>query len=237
MELSDYTEMVKDQITGFGVLETELDDEAFDNIVYKALHELNRYYNMSQLKELECTGSCIDLKEEPDIESVINVYRQNPSGLSSSDSAKEDPIVMSQLQMYNIGSSYYTQDYAYRLYNWSTVQRMSNTFSTDLTFEEDKINKKLYINLPQGTPDKITIEYIPVLREPSQVVGRFWEDTLVNLSIAYAKVALGRIRTRFTQSNALWANDGEKLLEEGNTELKELRDTLRANHDLLFPVD
>lgn len=203
MELSDYTEMVKDQITGFGVLETELDDEAFDNIVYKALHELNRYYNMSQLKELECTGSCIDLKEESDIESVINVYRQNPSGLSSSDSTKEDPIVMSQLQMYNIGSSYYTQDYAYRLYNWSTVQRMSNTFSTDLTFEEDKINKKLYINLPQGTPDKITIEYIPVLREPSQVVGRFWEDTLVNLSIAYAKVALGRIRTRFTQSNAL----------------------------------
>ena len=32
------------------------------------------------------------------------------------------------------------------------------------------------------------------------------------------KIVLGRIRTRFTQSNPLWTQDGEKLLEEGNSE-------------------
>lgn len=51
------------------------------------------------------------------------------------------------------------------------------------------------------------------------------------------KVVLGRIRTRFTQSNALWTQDGEKMLEEGNTELKELREVLRANSNLVYPID
>lgn len=51
------------------------------------------------------------------------------------------------------------------------------------------------------------------------------------------KVVLGRIRTRFTQSNALWTQDGDKMLEEGNTELKELREVLRANSNLVYPID
>ena len=51
------------------------------------------------------------------------------------------------------------------------------------------------------------------------------------------KVALGRIRTRFTQSNALWTQDGERMLEEGNTDLKELREVLRTNSNLIYPLD
>jgi len=42
------------------------------------------------------------------------------------------------------------------------------------------------------------------------------------MSLAYAKLTLGRIRTRFTQSNALWTQDGETLLAEGKEELKAL---------------
>lgn len=51
------------------------------------------------------------------------------------------------------------------------------------------------------------------------------------------KVILGRIRTRFSQSNALWGMDGDKLLEEGNTDLKELREVLRANSNLIYGID
>jgi hypothetical protein len=57
------------------------------------------------------------------------------------------------------------------------------------------------------------------------------------MSVALTKIVLGRIRTRFTQSGALWAQDGEKILEEGNTELKELREVLRANSNLVYPID
>jgi hypothetical protein len=31
--------------------------------------------------------------------------------------------------------------------------------------------------------------------------------------------------------------DGEKLLEEGNTELRELREILRLNSNLIYPLD
>ena len=51
------------------------------------------------------------------------------------------------------------------------------------------------------------------------------------------KIVLGRIRTRFTQSNALWVQDGEKILEEGNTELKELREVLRLNSNMIYLID
>lgn len=57
------------------------------------------------------------------------------------------------------------------------------------------------------------------------------------MSVAYGKIALGRIRTKFTQSNALWALDGDKLLEEGNTELNALREELKDNMNLYTPID
>ena len=59
---------------------------------------------------------------------------------------------------------------------------------------------------------------------------------LVQLCVAMTKVTVGRIRTRYTQSNALWAND-VGILEEGLTELKELRTHLVENSQLIYPVD
>ena len=38
------------------------------------------------------------------------------------------------------------------------------------------------------------------------------------MSLDFTKIQIGRIRTKFTQSNALWTLDGDKLLEEGNTD-------------------
>ena len=57
------------------------------------------------------------------------------------------------------------------------------------------------------------------------------------MATAMTKIILGRIRTRFSQSNALWGMDGDKLLEEGNTDLKELREVLRANSNLIYGID
>jgi hypothetical protein len=57
------------------------------------------------------------------------------------------------------------------------------------------------------------------------------------MCVALTKITLGRIRTRFGQSNALWTQDGERLLEEGNTDLKELREILRTNANLAYSID
>jgi hypothetical protein len=57
------------------------------------------------------------------------------------------------------------------------------------------------------------------------------------MALDFTKIQIGRIRTKFTQSNALWTLDGDKLLEEGTTDLKELREILRANSNMVYPID
>jgi len=60
---------------------------------------------------------------------------------------------------------------------------------------------------------------------------------LIKLAVALAKVTVGRIRSRYTQSNALWTQDGEALLTEGNAELEALRQHMMENSQLVFPID
>jgi hypothetical protein len=88
-----------------------------------------------------------------------------------------------------------------------------------------------------SAPSRITIEYIPKLKSVEDIKSDYWIDILIKLCIALTKIILGRIRTRFTQSNALWVQDGEKLLEEGNTSYKELQEVLRLNSNMVFPID
>jgi hypothetical protein len=114
---------------------------------------------------------------------------------------------------------------------------MRNTISTDMAFREDKSEHKLYINANRDDPVNITIEYIPLYEDVSELDDPYWQDIVRRLALALVKIALGRIRGKFTQSNALWSLDGETLLEEGKEELKELREQLRISDQLSYPVD
>ena len=57
------------------------------------------------------------------------------------------------------------------------------------------------------------------------------------MSVAYAKQMLGRIRTRYTQSGALWTQDGETMLSEGKEELNALRTRLTEQAQYFYPID
>ena len=121
--------------------------------------------------------------------------------------------------------------------NYSTLQSISNTLSTDLRFIQDRENKKLYVNLGSGNTTRLTIEYVPKLFSVDEVVSEYWVDILLRMSVAYAKQMLGRIRTRYTQSGALWTQDGDKLLEEGNNEAAAIREELKKNNQLVLGID
>lgn len=133
--------------------------------------------------------------------------------------------------MYNLNN------FTYSYGAWNTALQIKNSMSTDLAFRFERYNNKLYINCPYDKPEKITIEYVPRYNNVEEIVSDYWIDILIRLSTALAKVALGRIRTRFTQSNALWAQDGETILSEGNEELKEIRDKLEQNSQLCYGID
>lgn len=242
MDLNYYLNKIKFQLTG-DILESELSDESYKKIIEIALQEVNRYYDVTKLIEAS-GGSCIDIKslEEKNnikIGSVSMVYRCHPNGTTAAGEtgAGIDPMMLSQWNLANNYYNYGTNRWVYNYLAYNTTNQISNTLSTDLDFKFDKYGGKLYINFTNGVKDDVVIEYVPVLENVEEVVGDYWIDILSRLSLAYAKITLGRVRTRYKLDNALWSQDGETLLSEGNEELKTIQERLRTYSNYVYPLD
>lgn len=240
MTKNDVVEELKLELTG-QVLEMELDDSTLDLTINKALRELQRYWDETTLVTIPY-ASCINYAGTPleESSSIVRVYRTVGVGNSedAGNSVTMDPMYAQQWMVFsNAGTMYNLQDYVMNYASWSTLSQVRNTMSTDLAFREDKHACKLYINNNISSPGNITVEYIPKLRSVEDIKSDYWKDVLVRMSLDLVKIQIGRIRTKFTQSNALWTLDGDKLLEEGNTDLKELREILRANSNMVYPID
>ena len=121
--------------------------------------------------------------------------------------------------------------------SYNALLQLRNTTSTDLAFKEDKHDNKLYINVSGGNPTSITIEYVPIFEDVNEIKSDYWKDILQRLALALTKRVLGRLRTFAKQTNALYTIDGDTILEEGNRELSELREILRNNSTLFYPID
>lgn len=236
----DVVEEIKLELTG-GLLELEIEDAQLNLIVDKALRELQRYWDETTMITVPF-ASCIDFTGTPleDSLSIVKIYRTVGIGNAegATNSLTLDPLYAQQWMVFsNAGTMYNLQDYVLNYAAWNTLTQVRNTMSTDLAFEEDRHNHKLYINNAMTIPGAITIKYIPRLKCVEDIKSVYWKDVLIRMCVDLAKIALGRIRTRFTQSNALWSMDGDKLLDEGNTDLKELRETLRVNANVTYPID
>ena len=238
MKLEEILDEIKLELTGY-ILDMEITDETLVSVVKKALRELTRYWDEMHLLTIPF-ASCIDLDGpffEEKVSSIVKVYRTEGVGDTGSLSVMNDPVQMAQFAIFsNGGTMYNLNDYVMNYASWMTMYKIKNTISTDLSFKEDRHNKKLYIN-NYNAPKMITIEYIPKLTSVEDIQSDYWIDILIRYCVALTKVVLGRIRTRFTQANALWTQDGDKILEEGNTELKELREILRVNSNMTFLID
>ena len=248
MTLQECIEDIKLELTG-GVLHLEIKDEILAKIVLKSLKELNRYIDSTKVVTVPF-APCIDLGPYTDKNgnyhegfkhnAVVNVFRtQGYTGdITSGGLMYADPMQAQMWMAFSNGNTMYNlQDYVMNYLSYNTLLQMRNTTSTDLSFREDKSENKLYINTCYDAPTNITIEYIPIYENVEDLSDPYWEDTLRKLATAYVKIALGRIRSKYTQSNALWGLDGEQLLTEGNEELKELKEQLRINDQLSYPVD
>lgn len=234
----DYIRDIKFELSG-GVLELEIPDKAIGFCVDKALVEIQRYIDETKMITVPY-AQCIDLTDF-DHSAIVNVYRtQGFAGdtTKSETTSEVDPMYAQTWAAFsNINNTYNLKSYMMNYLSYNTLLQMQNTVSTDLSFKEDKYANKLYINAGFEKPHNITIEYIPIFNDVKEITSDYWIDIIRRMALAFAKVALGRIRTRFTQSNALWTQDGDKMLEEGNTELKELREILRTNSTYFYPID
>lgn len=235
MTLEECRDEVKLKLTG-GILDCELDDDTIDKVIKSALRELKRYYRAVQLVTTDFSR-CIDLSEL-DCASVEAVFRTEGFIEASGSRSSMDPMYVGQWQLISgTGNMYNLQNYIYDYAAWNTLQQLRNTTSTDLTFRFDSKEKKLYINTMGYNPSRITIEYIKSLTSVEDIFEDYWIDILIRLSVAITKTTLGRVRSRYTLTNAIWAQDGETLLAEGNAELDAIRQHLLDNTQLSYPID
>lgn len=234
MNMQSYIDEIKLDVTG-GILELEITDETLQRIVQSAMRELQRYICSTKLMTVPYEKA-IDLKDKH-VNSVARVYRAEGTNMSG-DSHCTDPVQVGLFQITSgLGNMYNLSDYTYRYAAYNTLQQIGNTISTDLAFYYDDAVGKLYINTSLNSGNMITIEYVPRYDNVEEITSDFWIDVLMRLSKALTKITLGRIRGRYTQSNALWTSDAATMLQEGQTELTELRNYLQTNTQLLYAID
>lgn len=238
MERASLRDEIVFKVTG-GLLQCELDEKALNTLIDSAMREIQRYIDTTRIITIPYQR-CIDMTKYK-VNSVSRVYRAigftSDNGQSDTDLVV-DPMYASQWQLLTgTGNLYNFSDYAYNYASWNTLLQIRNTTSTDLIFRYDKTDEKLYINIATNFPQKITIEFVPRYDDVSDIKSDFWIDMLTRLCVALAKVALGRIRTRYTQTGAQWTQDGETMLNEGNAELTDIRERLVKATQLNYPVD
>lgn len=236
MDMQAIKDEVLLKLTG-DVVSFELSDAALTKVINSSLREIQRYIDTFKMITVPYS-SCIDLSDYK-VSSVTGV-RRTEGYLSSSndDSATVDPLYASQWMLLSgVGNLGHVADYASNLAAWNTLMQIRNTISTDLSFYYNKTDNKLYVNVSSGQPKEITIIYIPRFDDVSEITSDFWIDVLIRMSVAIAKVTVGRVRSKFKQSNALWTLDGDQILEEGNNELTALRQELKDSTQLGYGVD
>lgn len=245
MERSAYREEIKLKLTG-NLLDLELDDSDLDSFLNASLREVQRYICSTKLATIPFRR-CINLSnvehtngETLKINAVVRIYRADGFMPSTNEGVTSavDPMYASQWQLISgTGNMYNFQDYVYNYASWNTMMQIRNTTSTDLAFKFDKSTNQLYINTATGLPSLVTIEYVPRYDDVNEITSDYWIDILMRLTIANIKVSLGRIRSRYTQSNAIWTQDGDTILAEGNAELTELRQTMQRYSQLCYGID
>lgn len=245
MDITAYRDEIRLKLTG-GLLDLELNDITIDKIILSCVRELQRYICSTKLITIPFS-KCIDMSDiEEDgkkikVSSISRIYRAD-GYVGSEDgtqySVLSDPMAAAQWQLVSgTGNMYNFQDYIYNYAAWNTLTQIRNTTSTDLAFRYDKASNKLYINISEGNPTRITIEYIPLIEDVAEITSDYWIDILARMSVAMTKITVGRIRSRYKENGALWSQDGEAILSEGLSELNELRDQLKHDTQLVYPID
>lgn len=238
MKARAYIDEIKLKLTG-GVVHLELDDATLQRVLDSTMREIQRYIDTTKLITIPYK-KCIDLTEyKPN--SVSRVYRStgfvDTSG-SENGVSTADPMQVSFWQIVSGGGNLYNfQNYAYDYASWNTLLQIRNTTSTDMSFHFDKSTNYLYINVASNFPNSVTIEYVPQYVSVDKITSDFWTDTILRMSLATCKILLGRIRSKYKQSNALWSMDGDQLLQEGTQELQSLRESLQKYSQLTYPMD
>lgn len=221
----DYIKYILLQL-GSSVLEIEASEDV-GNVVDIAFTELKGYITDAETITIPYSN-VIDVSDL-NVNNIIYIMRDrnatSPGGLQD--------IMYIYSRLGSLGSKYTMSDYARSM----LVQANKSAISTDLDFNFDKRNDKLYVYAQQPYPNNITLVYTREYTNVSEIIEPYWQNLLKRLSLALMKEVLGRIRGKYTLNSATYSLDADKLLAEAQAELTEIRTYLNNNSDMLLPID
>jgi len=106
------------------------------------------------------------------------------------------------------------------------MAQVRNTLSTDFQWHHDISNNVVYVTHRDPKPSQVTVRYVPLYTDVSEIIGDTWIDYLVRMSVANMKISLGRSRSKYRIEGSNVTNDGEILLQEAHAELEQIRSEL-----------
>lgn len=219
-EINDYVNYVKVQLGGT-VVDLAIENDLPYIIEKIAFEDLKNYINTIYKMTVAYTP-CINLAGK----NVANVkYVLRNINNSTSITGMDTNLFIYQTQgQYGI-NQFAKDQITYNL----LINQVKNTISTDMDFNYDKVTEVLYIYSQNPIPSAVTIGYIPEFTNVNQIYSPHWMSYLKRLSVAYAKEAEGRIRSKYTLNSATYQLDGNTLLAESQAELSQIRDELNNN--------
>ena len=226
-KIDDYVKYIKMQMGG-SIVDLMVEDQLPFIVEKIALEELKNY--MHTIYTMTCGyAPMIDL-EGKDVENVKYVLRNNHNAMT--------------ITGLDTNLAIYQQNGAYAINRWAKdqmvynlqISQIRNTLSSDMDFNFDKVNEKLYLYAQYPIPQVITIGYTPLITNVNQIFNHYWISYLRRLSLAFVKEAEGRIRSKYTLNSANFALDGQQLLSEAQTELSQIRDELSQNVNIMQTI-
>ena len=153
------------------------------------------------------TMSSIDSGNVFQVAAAVNVY----SGIGNTSSINIDPI-MTEMAM----------------------AQVRNTISTDFQWDYDSSNDVVYCTHRDPRPAAVTVRYVPILKDVSEIKSDTWIDLLVRLSEAHMKRVLGRSRSKYKIPGSNVELDGDVLLQEAEADLAKIREEMEGKKNKLL---
>ena len=203
-----------------------------------AFRELKRYIRQSVEKTIPFQTRIDLVKNGIHTKTVLNVQSASPRiglTLSNIDSANVFQAAMAVKTYSGIGNNRNIN--IDPILTEMAMAQVRNTISTDFQWKFDPYNQVVYVTHRDPIPAMITIRYVPDLQDVSEIQGNTWIDYLVRMSIAFAKISLGRSRSKYTIEGSNVTLDGDTLLSEANTELETIRTELNDKKNKLIVLN
>lgn len=202
----------------------ELNEKDLTTVVDSSLRELTTFMDTPKIQTV-LYEDAIDIKKYK-IASVLNVLRAEPAA-GAMQGVSLDPFYLSSA---GVGvtqpGGIQTHGILQTQIQYAIRSMAQNTIQQDLDFLVDKYNQKLYVTYSGIRPNQVTIIFKPVVESVEDLPSDYWVTYLIRLSVAHSKVIIGRIRSKYSVQNSPFSV-GIDILQEGITELQQIRDELR----------